>query len=191
MKKTVWGFTLIELIVVIAIIAVLAAIIAPNAFKAIEKSKLAKTTQDLKSIKTAVIALYSDTGRFPNGCPAFSVQNPEVYFNTARAGLISRPPVGVVEGSCQWTQSDVDKWDGPYLDSNKVEDFWHTAYMYDPDYAFCASGASSCGTSLSVYTECSASCGGVFNCSPPVIVSFGPDKAEYTCDDVIVKMMLN
>ncbi|MDD2703559.1 MAG: prepilin-type N-terminal cleavage/methylation domain-containing protein [Candidatus Omnitrophica bacterium] len=185
------GFTLMELIVVIAIIAVLAAIIAPNAFKSIEKSKTAKTVADLKAIKTAVIALYSDTGRFPNGCPAFSVQNPEVYFNTAQAGLILRPTVGVVEGSCRWDQPEVDRWDGPYLEGNKVQDFWHTSYMYDPDYVFCTSGASSCASSSSPYTECPGACGGGFTCSPPVIVSFGPDKTEYTCDDIIVKMTLN
>ena len=72
MKIHLRGFTLIELIVVIAIIAILAAIIAPNAFRAIEKSKIAKTQEDLKAIKTGVMALYSDTGKFPNGCPPFS-----------------------------------------------------------------------------------------------------------------------
>jgi len=59
------GFTLIELIVVIAIIAILATIIAPNAFRAIEKAKVVKCIRDLKSMQSATMAYYSDTGRFP------------------------------------------------------------------------------------------------------------------------------
>ncbi|HOW42581.1 MAG TPA: prepilin-type N-terminal cleavage/methylation domain-containing protein [Candidatus Omnitrophota bacterium] len=185
------GFTLVELIVVIAIIAILAAVIAPNAFKAIEKAKLAKTQRDLKSIKTAVSALYADTGKFPNGCPAFSSANPEVYFNQPQAGLVRRPTVGVVEApSCEWRQSEVNAWDGPYLESTNVLDFWKTAYMFDPDYVPCGTTAGNCPATSSPYTECRAACGGAFNCYPPMLVSFGPDKLEYTCDDILVQLTL-
>ena len=195
------SFTLIELIVVIAIIAILSAIVAPNAFRAIEKAKVAKTKSDLEAIKTAIGALYGDTGKFPNGCPAFATANPEIYFDNPRSGLVSKPPVGVTPGSggrCEWTQSDVDMWDGPYLESAGVRDFWKTSYMYDPDYCMCTTSCSysrenisSCDTSSAVVEECRNACGGGLNCVPPAIVSFGPDKLEYSCDDIIKKLSLN
>lgn len=178
-------FTLVELIVVIAIIAILAAIIAPNAFKAIEKSRIAKTQQDLKSLKTAITALYGDTGRFPNGCPAFSSADPEVFLDNSRSGLITRPPVGVTGGGCEWTQSAVDGWDGSYVDSAGVRDFWKTTYYFDPDYAFCP--AAACAANSIVRRECSSTTLG----SPPFLLSLGPDKAEYTCDDITMLMALN
>ena len=199
MKKS---FTLIELIVVIAIIAILAAIIAPNAFKAIEKAKVAKTTADLKAIKTAIGAMYADTGKFPSGCVAFTVNDPEVFLDTAQADLVSEPPVGVfvaagTGGSCEWTQANVNAWDGPYLESGQVKDVWRVAYYYDPDYFFCTDGylgpdgpISSCGD-VPVAQICLDMCGGAFNCRFPVIQSLGPDKSSYSCDDIIVKMTLD
>ena len=62
------AFTLIELLVVIAIIAILAAIVAPNAFRAIEKAKVAATIRDYRSIETAAMAYYVDTGDWPADC---------------------------------------------------------------------------------------------------------------------------
>ncbi|MCF7907503.1 MAG: type II secretion system protein GspG [Candidatus Omnitrophica bacterium] len=200
MKKS---FTLIELIVVIAIIAILAAIIAPNAFRAIEKAKITKTIADLKAIKTAIGAMYADTGKFPSGCIAFTVNDPEVNLDTAQAGLVSEPPVGIFTGAtggtCEWTQANVNSWDGPYLESGQVKDVWHSAYHYDPDYYYCINGylspagdgpITNCGDAPVAQT-CLEVCGGAFNCGFPVIQSFGPDKSGYGCDDIIVKMTLN
>jgi prepilin-type N-terminal cleavage/methylation domain-containing protein len=198
------SFTLIELIVVIAIIAVLAAIIAPNAFRAIEKSRIAKTQADLKAIKNAIAALYSDTGKFPNGCPAYASANLEVFLDNPQAGLVARPTAGPSDpildptGSCSWTAYEVSVWDGPYLDATNVRDFWKTSYCHDPDYNFCHRGLqpsidTCCNTTpqASPCVKCKEMCGGDFNCQPPVIVSFGPDKIEYTCDDIIEKLTLN
>ncbi len=177
------GFTLIELIVVIAIIAILAAIIAPNAFKAIEKSRVAKTQADLKALKAAIAALYADTGKFPNGCPAFSSANPEINLNSTWAGLVSRPPLGIPAGggtACAWEQSDLAAWDGPYIDSNGAEDVWRNAYRYDPDYARCSH--RNCPDDEDIF---GASCW-----APPVLLSRGPDGTDYTCDDIVVLMTL-
>jgi prepilin-type N-terminal cleavage/methylation domain-containing protein len=195
------SFTLIELIVVIAIIAVLAAIIAPNAFRAIEKSRIAKTQADLKAIKNAIAALYSDTGKFPNGCPAYASANLEVFLDNPQAGLVARPTAGPSDpildptGSCSWTAYEVSVWDGPYLDATNVRDFWKTSYWYDPDYAFCVSAVYpqvlTCPTDSSVTKLCIDACKGAFNCYPPVIQSCGPDKRFYSCDDIVVKMTLN
>lgn len=179
------SFTLIELIVVIAIIAILAAIVAPNAYRAIEKSRIAKTQEDLRTLKTAIANLYADTGRAANGCPAFVAANPEVYLNGAQAGILTRPTVGVVEAPCEWTQGAVNAWDGPYVDSANVTDFWNTSYRYDPDYAFCP--AAACAANSIVRTECATTTIG----APPMLLSIGADKTEYTCDDIVVLMALN
>ena len=98
------GFTLIELIVVIAIIAVLAAIIAPAAFKQVEKSKVVGTVGDYKSIKTAVMAYYSDTGVWPTS--AFAV---------AGACFTANPG------------APVTNWDGPYLEKWPTAGRWSGA----------------------------------------------------------------
>jgi len=83
------GFTLIEMLVVIAIIAVLAAIVAPSAFKAVDKGKISAAVGNFKSIKTAVMAYYADTGAWPAA-------------GAVGAGLVAT--------------DGVSGWDGPYLD---------------------------------------------------------------------------
>jgi len=102
------GFTLIELIVVIAIIAILAAIIAPNAFKAIEKSKVASSIEDCRSIKTAVMSYYSDCGVWPP--------------SSAAAGTA---PVGVAAAV-----AGVAGWDGPYIEKWPPLARWSGTYSY-------------------------------------------------------------
>ena len=90
------NFTLIELIVVIAIIAVLAAIIAPNAFRAIEKAKIARTAADFKTVKSAVLQYYADTGEWT------ALSGGQAYV-TATHPLLVNP-------------GNVTGWDGPYLE---------------------------------------------------------------------------
>lgn len=110
--KTIKSFTLIELIVVIAIIAILAAIIAPNAFRAIEKARSAKVISDLKTIKTASVGFYADTGQWP-----FRVNNVDYTFiasslNLSGSGL--DPNIHLPHPLL--ADPGVAGWDGPYLD---------------------------------------------------------------------------
>ena len=102
------GFTLIELIVVIAIIAILAAIIAPNAFKAIEKGKISSTIADCRSIKTAAMAYYADTGVWPAD-------------GATTNGFV--------------TDDNTDGWDGPYLEKWPARAAWGGAYTFQNDNA--------------------------------------------------------
>lgn len=103
------GFTLIELIVVIAIIAVLAAIVAPNAFKAIEKAKITEAIGDFKAYKTAVYALYTDTGHW--------VTDVNRYFR------ISGNNNDLIVNLNNWAG-----WDGPYLEKIKSRHPWKGSY---------------------------------------------------------------
>ncbi|MBU1112961.1 MAG: type II secretion system protein GspG [Candidatus Omnitrophica bacterium] len=197
------SFTLIELIVVIAIIAILAAIIAPNAFKAIEKARVSKTVADLQAIKSAITMLYVDTGKFPGGCPAFAADERQTSLGGQQGGLVMRIRVDAAPvGNCQWTQTDVDAWDGPYLESGNVQDIWKRDYLFT-DYSYCDAPEdvyNDCETDVIPRVLCEAACcsGGTCaappvsgDCQPMVLVSLGPDATMYTCDDVVVKMSLN
>jgi prepilin-type N-terminal cleavage/methylation domain-containing protein len=117
------SFTLIELIVVIAIIAVLAAIIAINAFKAIEKTKVSKLTADIKVLKTAALAYYSDVGMwppdvFPSEDPGFVNRD---YYKTQPCRL--NPP-GIDEA--------IERgWNGPYLEKYPAFTPWGGHYDWE------------------------------------------------------------
>jgi general secretion pathway protein G len=125
------GFTLIELIVVIAIIAVLAAIIAPNAFKAIEKAKTAKLTGDMKALKTATLAYYSDMGFWPadvcpDDDPGFTKQQAYNVRSGGAPGCLNTaqyPP--------NWQNILQQNWDGPYLDKWPLLNPWGGSYDYE------------------------------------------------------------
>lgn len=60
------GFTLVELLIVIAIIAVLAAIATPLALGAINDSKATAIYSEIKSIQTAELTHYVQTGTYPD-----------------------------------------------------------------------------------------------------------------------------
>lgn len=62
------GFSLVELIVVIAIMAILVGVLAPSVMGQIEKSRLAKDTQSVDVVRTAVMAAVAD----PNEYDTFS-----------------------------------------------------------------------------------------------------------------------
>ncbi|MDD5669572.1 MAG: prepilin-type N-terminal cleavage/methylation domain-containing protein [Candidatus Omnitrophica bacterium] len=119
--KRLYGFTLIELIVVIAIIAVLAAIIAPNAFKAIQKAKIAKATQDVKAIASAMQSLYVDTGLWSGQAAGAYAE-----FNNAIGPQLNLPQLGLLQNDGRYPY-----WDGPYLEKPLTNDPWRYGYMYD------------------------------------------------------------
>ena len=116
------GFTLIELIVVIAIIAILAAIIAPNAFKAIEKAKVARAIAEIRTIKTAALAYYTDVRRWPPGYRLTTPLNP----------FLENPD-----------PANITTWDGPYVEKWNAHP-WAGAIGWEPTYDADASGATDC-----------------------------------------------
>jgi len=112
------AFTLIEIIVVIAVIGVLAAIITPNALKAIKKAQVAKTVADMKSLKTALLNYYADTGRFPD--PFYFRANGYGHRNATGASYsFTYPPVIANEDGAV-------NWNGPYLDNIHTSPLIHS-----------------------------------------------------------------
>jgi prepilin-type N-terminal cleavage/methylation domain-containing protein len=155
------GFTLIELLVVIAIIGILASIVMVALQTARARSKTAKVQADLHQLKTAIDLLANDTGKWPNGCPPDTSANPEVMLDQAAAGLNAIPPVGIVEDPCEWTAEDVALWKGPYVSMPVIQDPWGTSYWFDADYVPLGSQSI-------------------------VLLSYGPDKTNYTADDLYI-----
>ena len=161
------GFTIVELLIVIVVIGILAALVLNTFTSAQANARTAKTEAELKLVDTAIQALAVDTGKWPNGCTTGLQSNPEVDVEDATAGLTQTPPVGVVDLDCEWTSSNVSDWRGPYVADDEIIDAWDNSYVFDPDYY----PWQNCSTisNLSVRT---------------VIVSYGPDGLEYTCDDI-------
>ncbi len=184
------GFTLIELMVAISIISVLAAILTPVTNRLRDRSRLAAAASDLKNLEKAVAMLFMDTGKFPNGCPPFRTNDPEVNLNTSQAGILLRPPQGAINANCGWTADEVAAWAGPYMKGELI-DPWGRDYWFDPDYAFCRQASypaiATCNPD-DVTVMCRNACGGALDCVPPAILSVGPDHTWYSCDDIIIHM---
>ncbi|MFW6209961.1 MAG: prepilin-type N-terminal cleavage/methylation domain-containing protein [Patescibacteria group bacterium] len=134
------GFTLVEMLVVVVIITLLGGIVMLSVYDSTRNANRATAEAEIKDIATAIIRLAGDTGKFPNGCPAGAVNNPEIDLNQPAAGLVSPPPEGeTYPGSdshevCAWRTEDVARWNGPYYDG-ELTDPWGHAYWFDPDYA--------------------------------------------------------
>ncbi len=157
------GFTLVELLIVIGIMGLLAAVIFVAVGRARASARIAKAQADLAQFRTGIELMASDTGKWPNGCPIESSANPEVELNQPAAGLASAPPVGVVELPCEWTATEVTYWNGPYAGTASTLDPWGTSYWFDADYVPLGSEVV-------------------------VLLSYGPDKTNYTPDDIILVM---
>lgn len=67
MRRTLQGFTLVELLVSISIIAVLSAILLPNFMGARERARDSAKIQELYSIKNGLRAYYNDVQAYPTG----------------------------------------------------------------------------------------------------------------------------
>lgn len=182
------GYTLIELLVVISIITVLSTAVSVSVIQYREKSKIAKATAEVSKIHQAVSLLYNDTGKLPNGCIKDFLIEEEANLNTKKAGLLEKPDIENLNSSCEWTEDDLSGWSGPYFQNsgtleNSLLDSWGNAYYMDFDY-YGYSGNSAGG-------DIGPGCAEKFPDGKEkihngiAIVSMGPDKKQYTCDDIV------
>lgn len=161
------GFTVVELLIVIVVLGILAAIVL-NVFGGVQqRARTTSAEAELQGVDKAIAALSVDTGKWPNGCAIGLNSNPEVFIQLADAGLAQSPTAGVIDTDCEWTAQDISNWRGPYLQTNEIIDPWNNSYVFDPDYY----PWRNCDDK----TEAPA---------VAVVVSYGPDATEYSCDDI-------
>jgi general secretion pathway protein G len=98
------GFTLLELLVVVLIIGLLASYVGPKYFAQIGKSEVATARAQIDAYAKAVDNFRLDVGRFPTTEEGLAV-------------LMAKP-------------TDEEKWNGPYLRKDVVNDPWGRPYLY-------------------------------------------------------------
>jgi len=103
MRRAESGYTLTEIIVAVAVIAILAGAMTPLIFKQIDRSRVARATQDLKTIEDGFIQYYADTQYWPCGWDADEDKN-------AHKDL--------AKYTCLYESESVTGWDGPYINES-------------------------------------------------------------------------
>lgn len=103
-RRTMTGFTLLELMVVLVIIGLLAGIVAPNLFKNVDKSEVMTARAQIDALSKALDQYRLDNGKYPATQDGLAV-------------LMRRP-------------ANAPYWDGPYLKKEVPLDPWHQPYIY-------------------------------------------------------------
>jgi general secretion pathway protein G len=98
------GFTLLELLVVMVIIGLLAAYVGPKYFSQVGKSEVKTARAQIVGFEKALQQYRLDVGTLPST-------------EQGLQALIAKP-------------SNVNKWDGPYLEKAVPADPWGNPYIY-------------------------------------------------------------
>lgn len=104
-RRTVSGFTLLELLVVIVIIGLLAAYVGPKYFSQLGKSEVTIAKAQIESFEKSLDTFRLDVGRYPTT-------------EEGLAALMAAPATAA------------NKWNGPYLKKGVPLDPWGHPYQY-------------------------------------------------------------
>ncbi len=105
MKRKQIGFSMIELLVVLVILGMLAGLVGPRLFGKLDSSKVKTAETQVKMLKGALQTYRLDIGDYPST-------------DEGLEALVRAP-------------SDVDAWQGPYLDEEVPLDPWASPYQYE------------------------------------------------------------
>lgn len=105
MKKSISGFTLVELLVVLIILGLVASIAGPNVMKYLGSSKAKTAKLQLKEIESSLELFFLDTGKYPSTTGGLKL-------------LVSN-------------DSSITGWNGPYFKIAQLpDDPWGNSYVY-------------------------------------------------------------
>jgi len=129
-----FGFSLIELLIIISIIGSLALIVLVNIGPAREKARIARAKIDIRQIYNAIVLLEADSEEWPGHQAPFIVaagaSNNEICADGCSYGL-SDCEAGL---ACDPSfPNEYPNWQGPYME-NIPEDPWGNEYFFDTDY---------------------------------------------------------
>ena len=118
--KSVYGFTLIEIVIVILALGVLATVAIPRLGGILSSSKTAATKEEMRRLKIAIVGSASD-----------KISGYEADINSLPSGLsdLTSKPGGVAD----WNRFTKTGWNGPYIDPDNgyyLKDAWSVNYIY-------------------------------------------------------------
>jgi len=114
------GFTLIEIVIAVAIVAIFAAALSPMVFRHLEDAKLSKAQSETRTVATAVLSYYKDTGAWPYTNTAGPAGNAVTRVTTS-AVIPTGAGASAGTGAAQWGTNGVTKLLGDYLYYNNPD----------------------------------------------------------------------
>jgi len=118
--RSVYGFTLIEIVIVIIALGILATVAIPRLGGILSSSKTAATREEMRRLKIAIV-----------GSASGKISGYEADINSLPSGLsdLTSKPGSVAN----WNRFTKTGWNGPYIDpgdSNYLKDAWGVNYIY-------------------------------------------------------------